>query len=114
MRAVRAECFQQMKQHGGLAHARLSDQADKSAVGFDAVVQGSQGFLVGFAQVKKSRIRSYTERLFLQPKKIQIQGLFSSPFRVPAETDAARHDRRREDEGPAQRDEFGPVISTSV
>ncbi len=77
-----AEGFQQVEQHGGLAHAGLSDQTDESAIGFDTVVQGSERFLMGLAEIKKARVRSNAERLFAQSKKIQVHGLLrlTSPF----------------------------------
>src|ERR1700730_4758128 len=77
-----AEGFQQMEQHGGLAHAGLRDQADESAIGFDAVVQGSERFLMSLAEIKKARVRGNAEGLLAQSKKIQIHDLPSVPARA--------------------------------
>src|ERR1700730_13887841 len=79
-----AESFQQVEQHGGLAHARLSNQTDESTIGLDAVIQRSQRFLMGFAEIKEARIRSNTEWLFAQSKKIKIHAL---PSRSDASVD---------------------------
>src|ERR1700682_2675232 len=78
-----AEGLQQVEQHGGLAHAGLSNQTDESTIGFYAVVQGSERFLMGLAEKKKARVRSHAKRLLAQSKKFQVHALpINQPFSI--------------------------------
>src|SRR5690349_23427806 len=67
-RAVHASlpALKQLEQEGGLAHAGLPNQGDKSTVCFDSVKQGGHRLAMRGAEKKVARVRRYPERLFLQ------------------------------------------------
>jgi hypothetical protein len=66
------------KQRWFLSDAAAIKPIKPGRIGFDVVVQGSKRFM-SFAEIEETRVRSDPKRLFLQSKKIQIQGPFSMP-----------------------------------
>src|ERR1700681_625707 len=82
--------LQHMEEHGCLSMPGARS-ADKATVRFNGVRQGCQGFLVDFAEIQESRVRSDAERLFTQAKKGQIHA-GDSRFLSMILNQADRHD----------------------
>ena len=77
---VALPAFEQLEQQRGLSHPRLCHQRQKSTSGLNPIEQGRQCLSVTRTKIQVPRVRSHTERLFVQLVEVEEHRLVAIPW----------------------------------